>query len=390
MRLKIKCAPEDFVVEELAAVKPGGAGAYGLYCLRKSGYNTADALRTVARALRVQPEAFAYGGRKDRHALTTQYVTVRSSQELSYEKGALSLRFLGRIERPMGPDLIEGNRFSIVVRSLRQEDALWARDGAAAIARDGYLNYFDDQRFGSCDLSQGFVAERLLKKQCNGALRLLLTAAYAGDKQAVRLQKEHFQRHWGDWEACLKRAHTSFERRIFSCLKDDPRAFLKALSLLPAQELGLHYSAFQAFIWNETARRLCRFRKMSCDGAYPGVAGRYLFYRPNTAQAAQVVPTVAARLEAPSEIVSLIDEILAERGVRRPLFNALLLRAVRFRSAGRALAVKPSSLKVEVLPDEKYALRRCLRCCFVLPRGSFGTMFLKRLFAQPLIDEAAS
>lgn len=384
MRLKIKCAPEDFVVEELAAVKPAAAGAYGLYCLRKSGYNTADALRTVARALRVQPEAFAYGGRKDRHALTTQFVTVRSNQEFSYEKGALSLRFLGRIERPMGPDLIEGNRFSVVVRSLRQEDALRASEEAAVISRDGYLNYFDDQRFGSCDLAQGFVAERLLKKQCNGALKLLLTAVYSGDKQAVRLQKEHFQRHWGDWEACLSRAHTPFERRVFSCLRDDPRAFLKALSLLSAQELGLHYSAFQAFIWNETARRLCRLRKMSCVGVYPGVAGDYLFYRPATAQEADVIPTVAARLEASSEIVALIDEILAERGMRRPLFNALLLRTIRFRSGGRVLVVKPSSLKVEVLPDEKYAGRRCLRCCFVLPRGSFGTMFLKRLFAQPV------
>ncbi|HAK94825.1 MAG TPA: tRNA pseudouridine(13) synthase TruD, partial [Planctomycetes bacterium] len=48
--VKIKCTPDDFLVEELTGVVPGREGAFALYRLTKTGLGTMEAAERIARA----------------------------------------------------------------------------------------------------------------------------------------------------------------------------------------------------------------------------------------------------------------------------------------------------------------------------------------------------
>ncbi len=175
MKFIIKAQPEDFIVEELADLPLVESGEYAVFRLTKRGWNTIDVLRILARDLGLGARAFAYGGRKDRHALTSQYITIRSPLCDRIRRRQYKLEFVGYMEHPMSPRLMSGNRFHIVVRGLGEAAVARVIPEIRWAAESGYPNYFDDQRFGSYDTEQGFLGEKALKGHFSGALKIYLT-----------------------------------------------------------------------------------------------------------------------------------------------------------------------------------------------------------------------
>ena len=159
MKLKIKSSPDDFQVEEIATLALEKRGSFAVYRLEKRGWNTVDALFEIARQLKVPFENFSYGGKKDRHAVTSQWVTFKGQKISEIAGKAFTLTFCGFSDRPMGPDLIDGNRFQIAVRALTAGQVESAAAEICRVKEFGYPNYFDDQRFGSFDPVQGFIGE---------------------------------------------------------------------------------------------------------------------------------------------------------------------------------------------------------------------------------------
>lgn len=394
--------PDDFVVREIADLKLKPDGPYAVYVLEKIGWNTADAISRLARESNISPRAFSYGGKKDRYAHTFQYITVekalaRGRPEVSevLHEGSWSLRFLGYADRPMGPDLIVGNAFDVTLRSLDVGHPEIIRAALDQIREYGFPNYFDDQRFGSVDREEfrlyggGFVAERLVKRQWRGALKLYLTAVYPEEKRKAKERKRFFARHWGDWEACLRRAETAFERRAFSILLQKPGRYLEVLRLIPSERLSMTFSAYQSFLWNEVLRRLLRKLGVNLlSHPYPGVTGPYLFFdvlgdlQSQYLRALQI-PLPAARMKSTDPLVKeLLSEVLVERGVSLAQFNLRQLRQAFFKSHQRAAVVAPEDLETgSPEDDEVYPGKQKLALHFRLPRGSYATMLVKRLMA---------
>ncbi|MGD0781871.1 MAG: tRNA pseudouridine(13) synthase TruD, partial [Candidatus Aminicenantales bacterium] len=114
----IKARPEDFIVEERAPLPLRKAGPYRAYRLTKSGWTTPDLVRHLARTCGVSPAALAYGGKKDRHGRTAQFITIRDARDFSREERNFRLESQGFMDRPMGPDLIQANDFRIIIRDL--------------------------------------------------------------------------------------------------------------------------------------------------------------------------------------------------------------------------------------------------------------------------------
>ena len=73
---RIRVRSEDFQVDEDLGFAPSGDGEHALLRIEKCDLNTADAARTLARALGVAPRDVGYAGLKDRHALTCQWFSV--------------------------------------------------------------------------------------------------------------------------------------------------------------------------------------------------------------------------------------------------------------------------------------------------------------------------
>src|SRR5947209_9659644 len=90
--MKVKQQPEDFQVEELTDVVPTGQGAFALYRLEKRGWSTPDALAAIRRRWQVEPRRVAYGGLKDRHAVTVQYLTIFHGPRRNLRHQGLSVR----------------------------------------------------------------------------------------------------------------------------------------------------------------------------------------------------------------------------------------------------------------------------------------------------------
>ena len=194
--MKVKRTPQEFQVEEVVEISPGQKGEYALYRLSKWGANTLDVLRDVARRMGVPFSSIGYGGLKDRHALSHQYITVLRGRTQDLRGKNYRLHYLGPSEVPMGREKVLGNRFSILVRDLdlgpeevQQEVEL--------VRLYGLPNYFDEQRFGSARHGQGFVAKELILGHYERALRLLLAVPSRWDEAAVKRFRRCVAESWG-------------------------------------------------------------------------------------------------------------------------------------------------------------------------------------------------
>ncbi len=380
----IKARPQDFVVQENAALPFVKKGPFSAYLLSKTGWNTVELLREIARRSDIPASAFAYGGRKDRHSQSTQYITVKSPKRILLKTDKYSLEFVGFLARPMGPDLIEGNRFEVAVRKLNAQEAERACTQAEAVISDGFPNYFDDQRFGSFDERQGFLAQKVLKGEFNGALKIYLTSVSPADVSEERRRKQFFFEHWRDWAKCLSQAKTKCERECFAFLVHKPAGFIDLLKKIPREELATHFSAYQAYMWNDLLRRLITSTCAGSFKTYPGVAGNYLFYvGKNEYMENLILDTPGAKFRSQDKLIeSLYHEVLAANGIKQAIFNKLKTRQAFFKSFPRKAVVIPEDFSFEVHPDELYPGKKKFVLKFRLPRGSFATMLIKRLFCS--------
>lgn len=389
MTFKIKTRPEDFIVEEMTAPFPLlKKGPYGVYLLKKANWNTVELLRFISRKLNIHPSVVSYGGRKDRHSLSSQYITVKSRNVFDLEEKDFSLKFIGFMDRPMGPDLLIGNRFEVVLRNLDDEEIRQAVSGIKTVQRIGCPNYFDDQRFGSFDPRQGFLAEKVLKAQFNGALKIYLTCARAQDKKEERDRKAYFFDHWKDWPACLVRARTGVERKTFQFLLSHPTAFLNVLKAIPHEELTVYFSAFQGYLWNEALRKMIRTKIPGSYLSVKGMAGDYLFYADLAAPLDSYfehlsLPVPGTKLKiTDSFIQGVYDDVLGSCGLRQALFNRQKLRQAFLKSFDRSAIFRPQELSFDIGRDEIVTQKQKIVLRFWLTPGSYATMFIKRIMSK--------
>ena len=114
--MKVKQVPGDFVVEERASIVAADRGRFAVYRLEKTGIGTLEALRAVRRAWRVPARAVGFGGLKDRHAETVQWVTIPAGPKRNLAEKAFRLTYQGKSEVPMSRMALTGNRFRLRLR----------------------------------------------------------------------------------------------------------------------------------------------------------------------------------------------------------------------------------------------------------------------------------
>jgi len=379
----IKARPEDFIVEERADLPLTPGGRFGVYRLHKSGWNTTDLIRHLAARLRLPREHFAYGGKKDKHGQTSQYITIADPAVRGLEGKDFRLEPAGRMDRPMGPDLIRSNGFTVVIRDLTSLTAL--EPALEDVRVFGFPNWFDDQRFRSYDLERGFFAEKILRRHWNGALQVFLTSITPGLSGRERERKAELFRLWRDWKACRARAELPLERAVFDLLHNRPGDIAEALHQIPEEETAMQFAAFQSHLWNELLRKVLRGRAVPVM-EFPGREGPYLFW-PDGREADRFglrtlrLPTAAVKMEFPDgDSEALFGELMREKSLTRSAFRTRELRRVRFQSFLRPAAVRPEGF--EVLNrgvDELHPGRKKISLRFDLPRGSYATILVKRL-----------
>ena len=86
---QLKQIPEDFIVKEITNIEPKSSGLFVYLKLKKEHLNTLDAIKIIAKKLRIKEKDIGFAGSKDKNALTEQIIS------LYYSKKEEALRLAG-------------------------------------------------------------------------------------------------------------------------------------------------------------------------------------------------------------------------------------------------------------------------------------------------------
>ncbi|MGE3109372.1 MAG: tRNA pseudouridine(13) synthase TruD [Phycisphaerales bacterium] len=423
----IRRIPEDFAVEEeLAAEVVGSWGSactpetpVAVYALRKNSLTTPEAVHWLAKSLGVREGLVSHAGLKDKHAVTTQHVSVREpdakkraalAAEARGDNGhGWSARRVGWCREDLKSAEIRRNRFRIVVRDLTPADVreMDRRMRLLADAPTGggggpaplvVVNYFGDQRFGSARHGGGWIASHLLRGEFEAALRLAIGTPARKDTGKKRVFSRVAASGWaaeGDlvaWAALVEQLPRCPERRSIEALARGG-TFREAFAALPAFTQHMSVEAYQSHLWNEIVRRFVRSLATSPGGSHD--SERLLTasdsYGDLVFPEATLVTDAMRRMELPMPSTrvsyiepwrSLVVDVLADAGLSLDRLTIPGMRRPAFGDAMRRVfadvdEIDMSGPGADELARSKGRLRRTVS--FALPRGAYATVLLRAI-----------
>ncbi len=392
--MKLKSLPDDFEVEELSDF-PLKGGSFAVYLLTKKSLGTPEAITAVAARWNIPRHAISYGGLKDKHAVTRQWVTIQRGPRHDLKQEHFTLAYQGQSDRAFGPHDIAANRFHVVMRNLTERAAADIVAQRESMARDGVPNYFDDQRFGSLGASGEFIAKPWCLGDYERALWLALAEANPHDRPGDKVEKELIRDLWGKWIECKAALPKSSRRSIVTYLCDHPTRFREALALMRQDMRSLWLAAFQSDLWNLI---LSAWLQQHVDPArlfsVPLATANVPFFSEltdaeRTLLAGTPLPLPSARLKLePGPILTLYEQVLADEGLSLRELRVKYPRDAFFSKGERAALLIPRELRIHSGDDDVYPGRQRVTLQFVLPRGCYATILVKRLTSEwPLPDE---
>jgi tRNA pseudouridine13 synthase len=385
--MKLKCRPDDFRVEEVPSVAPGNSGRFTFYRLDKQGLGTLEALDAIARRWNLARAQISFGGLKDRHASTTQYLTILGGPARPLRQTSFALEPQGKLAFPYGPKHFLGNRFSLQVRDIESQELAESLRALTEIPRDGLPNYFDDQRFGSVSSGGEFIAAAWLRGDHERALRLALAEPNPFDRPGTKAEKAILRELWGRWPEAKARLGRSHARSLVTYLADHPTDFKGAFARVRHELRSLYFSAYQSHLWNlllaslieqltrADQRVLIAFKVATLPlvcGLEPGQAAELAGWQ---------LPLPSARTKLPPDgmLRSLAESLMITQGLAWEQLRVKHLKDVFFSKNTRQAMFAPKDLTWSSEPDDLYPGRQKLRLQFELPRGSYATILIKRV-----------
>ena len=141
---------DDFIVtEETLLDTSSNKGNYFIAKVQKQDLSTMEMLNILESDL--QCFSIGYAGLKDKHATTTQYISMplkfsRSFERLRHPKIKILESFRSKVGLSIGD--LKGNNFSIRLKEISPESSRNLIEVLDEIMRKGMPNYFGYQRFG--------------------------------------------------------------------------------------------------------------------------------------------------------------------------------------------------------------------------------------------------
>ena len=148
----IKARHEDFVVDEVGAYEPCGAGDHLYIRIEKQGVTTMRAVRDLARALGVKPRNVGFAGMKDARGVCRQTLSIEHCDpDRALGLDLPRIRILGAVRHrnKLRTGHLRGNRFTLRLRDTRPDRVGELRETMALLERQGAPNYYGSQRFGA-------------------------------------------------------------------------------------------------------------------------------------------------------------------------------------------------------------------------------------------------
>ncbi len=271
-RAQIKREPEDFVVNEITkdgVVLGGGTeteceklsakgdkdGKFSIFVMQKRDWNTAQALKAIARKLNRGMKSVGFAGTKDRRAVTTQLCSVYGvgpEQIMGISIKDIKISCACRSSLPVRLGDLEGNSFGVKVMGLSASSIDLAYEYTV------FPNYFGDQRFGMRKNNTD-IGIRILKGDMEGAALAFLTDVQNElDAESVEARKR--LKGEMDFGAALSYfpRHLKYERSMIDYLSKYDGNYANALRKLPRQLLMMFVHSVEDQIFNSVVENKVR------------------------------------------------------------------------------------------------------------------------------------
>lgn len=252
---------------------PEYLGKFLRFHLYKENKDTQEALRLIGKMLGVQPKAFGFSGTKDKRSVSTQQVTMfkqRASRLASLNAKLIGIKVgdFSYVKEGLQLGQLLGNRFTITLRGVSADSEDTIRASADALGKDGFINYFGLQRFGSGSVPTHLIGAALLRGEWKAAVDMILDPR-EGEREAVRKIREHYKES-NNVEAALRRMphHMAAERAVLLCLKKSPGNYQQALKAIPRTMRMMFVHSYQSYLWNHAAS--VRLQKYGADRVVVG------------------------------------------------------------------------------------------------------------------------
>jgi len=320
---------EDFVVEEIPAYTPSGAGEHCMALVRKRGLTTPQAVKKICAALKISPRGAGHAGMKDRQGVTTQWLSfagARPEDLLGLGLEDIEVLEAAQHGNKLRTGHLRGNRFTIILRdtcpgSLERAQAVLDR-----LVSRGMANYFGPQRFGR----RGDNAQQGL-------------AILRGDRPRPRDKMQH--------------------RLLISALQSE----LFNQTLARRLERGLLWT----LLGGEVLQR--------AEGRATFISEDQVIDQVRLDQGEVVItgPICGPRMIRPAQGTAartLEDEVLQANDITVADFAS----AGRLARGGRrplTVPLEQASVQQEIVPEQG----RALRLNFALPPGSYATVLLREI-----------
>ena len=196
--MKIKDVPEDFIVEEISSTNLEKDGEYTYFKLEKKNWTTTRALQQIARRLRVSNKRLGFAGNKDKHAITSQLVSAWKVEPIDLERVKLKdikITVIGKGNDRINLGNLEGNKFKIRAIDVRKAKIKNLNKNFDVIKKNGFLNIFGEQRFGSAGNSH-IIGKCIIKGDLEKAAKEIITKT-SKNEEAEKVAKFAIK-NWGD------------------------------------------------------------------------------------------------------------------------------------------------------------------------------------------------
>ena len=274
----LKLWPQDFIVEEITladewttvfpdkfihkkrGLSPEDPVLYAT--LVKCGLSTIEAVEELAKKLGIEPldikKIIKYAGLKDKHAITSQIISIKGGSAEKLHQISVSYFFLKNLfsgERELFLGALKANQFTILIRTgpdFKKEEFL---KKLKEIEEKGFYNFFYLQRFGIPRLVAPYCGLYILRGDYEEAVKTALSKT--GEREAIYFTalRQEIKKLWGNWEnikEILENFPITFqnELKMVDYLTKNPADFLGALNQIP-RVVQLWLTSFAALLFNQ-------------------------------------------------------------------------------------------------------------------------------------------
>ncbi len=266
----LKFNPLDFIVEEIQkddslhtveyeAIQEisGDPKPFVTADIVKIGISTLEAVKELGRNLNLKESQIGFAGIKDGDALTSQRISisgVRPEKLLSYPISNHFLKNLSYSPKLIKKGELNGNRFTILLRTQHPIDPNQIAEQLNDISENGFWNFYWLQRFGRNVLNHWYGL-LLIKGKQERAVRSFFCDSGPFELPFVRHLRQQANEQFENWEAIIKLFEPLpytfyYELRMLNFLKEFRHDYVGALRAIPEMTQMWIY-AYTSFLTNK-------------------------------------------------------------------------------------------------------------------------------------------